>query len=116
MKCYRRILIKKAISYTKERYLGKFRILGRSSQAGEIGRKPLLSHKTKRRITTNLKTKNNQNYQKIKLHASPTTKELKKHSPRLVGAAETKGRKLRCIGRQQGKAADCTGSPTFAYR
>ena len=41
-----------------------------------------------KRTTTNLKTKNNQNCQKIKLYGSPTTKELKKHSSRLVGEAE----------------------------
>ena len=35
------------------------------------------------------KTKNNQNFQKIELYGSPTTKELKKkHSFRLVGGAE----------------------------
>ena len=46
-------------------------------------------HTTKRRAT-NLKTKNNQNCQKIKLYGSPTTKELKKkHSSRPVGGAET---------------------------
>ena len=33
---------------------------------------------TKRTTTTNLKTKNNQNSQKIKPYGSPTTKELKK--------------------------------------
>ena len=44
---------------------------------------------TKRRITTNLKTINNQKCQKIKLHGTPTTKELKKHSPRPVGGVET---------------------------
>ena len=39
--------------------------------------------------TTNLKKKNNPNFQKIELCGSPTTKELKKkHSPRLVGGAE----------------------------
>ena len=44
----------------------------------------------KRRTTTNLKIKYNQNCQKIKLHGSLTTKELKKkHSSRLVGGAET---------------------------
>ena len=32
--------------------------------------------------------KNNQNCQKIKLHGSLTTKELKKHSSRLVGEVE----------------------------
>ena len=43
----------------------------------------------KRRTTTNLNTKNNQNYQKIKLYGSLTTKELKKkHSSRLVGGEE----------------------------
>ena len=37
----------------------------------------------------NLKTKNNQNCQKIKLYGSPTTKELKKrHSSRPVGGAQ----------------------------
>ena len=41
---------------------------------------------TKRRTTTNLKTKNNQNCQKIKLHGSLTTKELKKkHLSKPVG-------------------------------
>ena len=45
---------------------------------------------TKRRTTTNLKTKNNQNYQKIKLYGIPTTKELKKkHSSRPEGGTET---------------------------
>ena len=33
---------------------------------------------TKRRTTTNLKTKNNQNRQKIELYGSLTTKEIKK--------------------------------------
>ena len=35
-------------------------------------------HTTKRRTTTNLKTKNNQNCQKIELYRSLTIKELKK--------------------------------------
>ena len=44
---------------------------------------------TNRRTTTNLKTKNNQNCQKIKLYGILTTKELKKkHSSRLVGVTE----------------------------
>ena len=48
----------------------------------------MLPYKTKRRTTT-LKTKNNQNCQKIELYGSPTTKELKKkHSFRLVGGVE----------------------------
>ena len=59
-----------------------------SSQDGGIGRYTLLPHTTKR-ITTNLKTKNNQNCQKIKLYESLTTKELKKkHSSRPGGGAE----------------------------
>ena len=60
-----------------------------SGQDGGIGRNASLPHTTKRRITTNLKTVNNQNYQKIKLHGTLTTKELKKkHSSRLVGGVE----------------------------
>ena len=44
---------------------------------------------TKRRTTTNLKTKNNQNYQNIKLYGSLTSKELKKKfASRLVGGEE----------------------------
>ena len=53
----------------------------------EAGRNPSLPHTTKRRITTNLKSINNQKCQKMKLHGTPTTKELKKKStrtPRLV--------------------------------
>ena len=50
----------------------------------------MLPHITKRRATTNLKTKNNQNCQKITLYGSLTTKELKKkHLSRPVGGAET---------------------------
>ena len=49
----------------------------------------MLPYTTKRRTTTNLKTKNNQNCQKIKLYGSLTTKELKKkHSFRLVRGVE----------------------------
>ena len=59
-----------------------------SSQDGGIGRNTSLPCRTKRRITTNLKTTNNQNCQNIKLHGTPTTKELKKHSSRPVGGAE----------------------------
>ena len=49
-----------------------------SSQDGGIGRKPLPPCTTKRRITTNLKSINNQKCQKIKLHGTPTTRKLKK--------------------------------------
>ena len=61
----------------------------------------------KRRMTTNLKTKKNQNCQKIELYGSLTTKELKKkHSSRLVRGAET--------GSQGGEDLRQGGSPTFA--
>ena len=73
---------------------------------------------TKRRITTNLKTKNNHNCQKIKLYGSPTTKELKKkHSFRLVGGVETDSQVERTHGKaahQGGEAmAGGLGYPTF---
>ena len=59
------------------------------SQDGGIGRHTVPPHTTKRRTTTNLKTTNNQNLQKIELYGSPTTKELKKkHSSRPVGGVE----------------------------
>ena len=54
-----------------------------------MGRYTVSPCTTKRRATTNLKTKNNQNCQKIELYGSLTTRELKKkHSSRLVGGAE----------------------------
>ena len=62
---------------------------GVPGQDGGIGRYTSLLHAAKRRILTNLKTKNNQSCQKIKLYGSLTTKELKKkHSSRLVGRGE----------------------------
>ena len=61
-----------------------------SGQDRRVGRYPVPPHTTKRRTTTNLKIRNNQNCQKIKLYGSLTTKELKKkHSSRLVGGVET---------------------------
>ena len=63
----------------------------------------MLPHTTKRRITTNLKTKNNKNCQKIKLYGSTTTKKVKKkHSFRLIGGAE--------IGNWDGEDAGQGGS------
>ena len=60
-----------------------------SGQDGDVGGYIFLLHTTKIRTTTNLKTKTNQNYQKIEIYGSPTIKELKnKHSSRLVGGAE----------------------------
>ena len=81
-----------------------FRI-GTSGQDGGIGRYTLPLH-TSKRTTTNLKTNNNQNCQKIKLYGSLTTMELKKkHSPRPGGEAQ----------RIHGKVvAGRAGSPTFA--
>ena len=60
-----------------------------SGKDGGIGRYTLLPRTTTKRTTMNLKTKNNQNCQKIELYGIPTTKELKKkHSSRPVGGAE----------------------------
>ena len=60
-----------------------------SHQDGGVDRYTLLPPTTKRRMTTNLKTKNNQTCQKIKQYGSLKTKELKKkHSSKLVGGAE----------------------------
>ena len=70
-------------------FLKKKILLRTSSQGGGVGRYTLPPCTTKRKTTTNLKTKNSQNCQKIKLYGSPTTKELKKHSSRLVGGVGT---------------------------
>ena len=60
-----------------------------SSQDGGVGRYTLPPHTIKRRTTTNLKTKNNHNCQKIELFGSSTTKDLKKkHSSRLEGGVK----------------------------
>ena len=72
------------------------KISGGSGQDGGSGRNASLPCTTKTRITATLKTINSQQCQKIKLHGTPTTKELKKHSPRLVGGAERRGRVARC--------------------
>ena len=66
---------------------------------------------TTKRRTTNLKTKNSQNCQKIQLYGSPTTKELKKkHSSILVGAAETAARTERACGKAEARR------PGWAWR
>ena len=73
-----------------------------SGQDGGGGRHTVPPHTTKRR-TTNLKTRNNQNWQKIKLYESPTTKELKKkHSSRQVGGVEMGSQ----VERTHGKATN----------
>ena len=72
--------------------------------------------------TKNLKTKNNQNCQKIKLYGSLTTKELKKkHSFRPVGGAEMGSREERshskvAAGGPSKAASGRVGSPIFACR
>ena len=64
-----------------------------SSQDGDIGRHTFPPRTAIRKITTNLKTKYNQNCQKIKLYGSPTTKDLKKpYSSRQVGEVEMESR------------------------
>ena len=58
-----------------------------SSQVKGLGRYTAYSYNQKK--DNKYKTKSNQNYQKIKLYGSLTTKELKKkHSFRLLGGAE----------------------------
>ena len=64
------------------------KLIVESGQDGSVGRNALHPCTTKRRITTNLKPINHQKCQKIELHGTPTTKESKKHSPRLVGGVE----------------------------
>ena len=87
---------------------------------------------TKRRTTTNLKTKSNQNCQEIELYGNLTTKELKKkHSIRPVGGAEmgSQGEEDSWLGSGwrtgvgkvvtggHGERADCRlGGPTFVCR
>ena len=78
-------------------------------------------HTTKRR-TTNLKTKYNQNCQKIELYGNLTTKQWKKkHSFRMVGGAEiaSRGEEDSWQGSRKRTRADevvdgGVGSPTFA--
>ena len=74
-----------------------------SSQDGGIGRHVALPCTTIRRIATNLKTRNTQNYQKIKLYGNLTTRELKKsYSSRWVGGVEM-GQRDALSGWRQGR-------------
>ena len=75
----------------------------------------MFPHTTKR-TTTNIKTKNNQNCQKIELYEGSTTKELKKkHSFRQVGGAEMGSRSGEKAEQGGGWQVDGpTGSLTFA--
>ena len=80
----------------------------------------MLPHTTITRITTNFKTKNNQNLQKIELYGSSTTNNLKKkYLFRWVGGVEprnwgVRAEKIHCGG---GKAVvevpGGMGCPTF---
>ena len=84
-----------------------------SSQDGGIGKYTLPPCTTKRGTTTNLKTKNNQNCQKIKLYGSPTTKQLKKkHSSRPVGVAAKMDRTPYRLAAGEPRPARA-GGPTF---
>ena len=68
-----------------------------------LGRNPSLPHTTKRRITTNLKSIDNQKCQEIKLHGTPNTTELKKQSKRTTRPVRQQ------IERNLGEAVDCVG-------
>ena len=78
--------------------------------------------RTSKTRTTNLKTKNNQNFWKNELYGSPTTKELKKkHSSRSVGGAEAGSQVERTLGKaaaaRPGEVVVCrVGSLTFPCR
>ena len=65
------------------------RRLAEYSQDGGLGRNLSLPQTAKRRITTNLKSINNQKCQKIKLHGILTTRELKKESTRTTRQVRT---------------------------
>ena len=86
-----------------ESRIGKKKKKRNSGQDGGIGRNPSLSHTTKRRITTNLKSINNQKCQNIKLHGTPTTMELKKQSNRTTRPVR------QWMERNLGKVADSAG-------
>ena len=60
-----------------------------SGQDGGVGRNPSLPPTTKRKITTNLKSINNQKCKKINLHGTPTTSELKIQSTRTTTGSAT---------------------------
>ena len=62
----------------------------------------MLPPTTKRRITTNLKSINNQKCQKIKLHGTLTTMELKKQSDRTTRWVRHQ------MERKHSEVVDCT--------
>ena len=91
-----------------------------ASQDGGVGRHALLPCTTKRRTTTNLKTKSNQNCQKIeplwKSNNQGVKKETFIHTGRRGGVGQPRWRG--CAARQlteQGQVvASGLGDPTFA--
>ena len=78
-------------------------MLTSSGQDGGVGRNLSLPCTTKRRITTNLKSINNQKDQKIKLHGTPTTTELKKQSNKTARLVRMQ------MERNHSKVVDCVG-------
>ena len=66
---------------------------------GKHGEKPFASSHNQKRVTTNLKSINNQKCQKIKLHGAPTPKELKKQSNRKTRPVRTCSEAADSVGR-----------------
>ena len=75
-----------------------------SGQDGGVGRHTLLAHITIR-IPTNVKTKNNQNCQKIERYGSLTTKELKKKQ----SSRQVRGAELGSLGREDVQQGGSSG-------
>ena len=90
-------------------FILKIDIVGSSGQDGGLGRNPSLPQTTKRRITTNLKSINNQKCQKIKLYKTLTTKELKKKSTRTIRLVRTHSEagQVGLAEQELGLRADC---------
>ena len=78
-------------------------------------------HNYKKELQLSLKTNNTQNFHKIELYGSQTTKDLKKpHSSRWVGGTETRRqggevRRLGVVQRGGGSGGMGTGGPTFTW-
>ena len=77
-----------------------------SGQDGGVGRHTVCLLAQPKEGQQQFKLKNNQNWQKIELYASPTTKEIKKkHSSRPVGGAERTRHKAAAV--IPSEVADC---------
>ena len=70
----------------------------------------MLPHTTKRRKTTNLKSINHQKCQKIKLHGTPTTTELKKQSKRTSRLVRQRMKRNCSEATDHGDGAGCSAS------